>query len=122
MRHGLPYATGADGADPERVEILATCPAGIIEEDHANPRTSIFVGDADARFVATMLHGSDTQANVEKVAYGAGAMVGYERDRGEVFNAGAVEWVNGLTLRDPVVEQITQNVIGKYLTRQEASK
>jgi hypothetical protein len=49
-------------------------------------------------------------------------MVGYERDRGEVFNAGAVEWVNGLTLRDPVVEQITQNVIGKYLTRQEASK
>ena len=117
MRHGLPYATGADGADPQHVEILAMCPAGLIEEDHANPGTSIFVGDTDARFVAMMLRGSDTPAAVDKVAYGAGALVLYKRGRGEVFNAGAVEWVNGLAMRDPVVEQVTENVVGRYLAR-----
>jgi hypothetical protein len=120
MRHGLPCATGANGVDPERVEILAMCPAGLVEEDHANPGASIFVGDGDARFVARMLLGSDTPANIEKVAYGAGTMVLCKRGLGEVFNAAAVEWVNGLASHDPIVGQVTQNVINNYLRRRES--
>lgn len=43
------------------------------------------------------------------------AVVLHNRGRSEIFNAAAVEWVNGLASRDPIVEQIAQNVIDKYL-------
>jgi hypothetical protein len=42
-------------------------------------------------------------------------MVVYRRGKGEVFNASSCEWVNGLRLSDPFTEQITHNVLRRYL-------
>ena len=44
-------------------------------------------------------------------------MVSFPKGKGEVFHAGSCEWVAGLIRRDAMVEQVTRNVIGRYLAR-----
>ena len=34
---------------------------------------------------------------------------------GEIFNAGCCEWVSGLIKRDFFVEQVTRNVLNRFL-------
>lgn len=115
MRYGRPYASGQDGVSEDDVTILALSVAGFVEEDHGHPGTNLYVGDGDAQFAATTLYGDASPENIEKVEAGCGTMVLYRRGRGEVFNAGAVEWVNGLKQRDPFTEKITRNVLDGFL-------
>jgi len=115
IKNGLPYATGDDGSDPDAVEIIALSPACLIEEDHGNEGTSLFVGRFDCEYVAEIVFGDTRPETVDRASRGCGAMLTYRQGAGEVFNAPTVEWVTGLKLRDPFVEKITRNVLDRYL-------
>ena len=115
IRDGLPHATGEDGMDPADVDIVAMNLATLVEEDHGHPGVRLFAGDHEARFVARVVHGDETAETIDRVSRGSGMMVVYRRGKGEVFNASSCEWVNGLRLRDPFTEQITHNVLRRYL-------
>jgi hypothetical protein len=115
IRNGLPYATGHDGIDPNNVDIVAMNLATLTEEDHHHPGTVLYGGDADAQLVARVVHHEQSPETVDRVSRGSGMMVVYRRGHGEVFNASSCEWVNGLRLRDPFTEQITHNVLARYL-------
>jgi hypothetical protein len=118
VRYGKPYPTGADGVGEDQVTILAMSVAGFFEEDHGNPGTNLYAGDGDAKFAAETLYGDHSPENMEKVEGGCGTMVLYHRGQGEIFNAGAVEWVNGLRCAEPFTEKITRNVLDRYLARE----
>lgn len=114
MRHGLPYATGTDGA-PDNLEILALGLATTYEADHGNPGSTFFMGAEDAKKVAhQLLRRSDAQA-VERVKRGAGMIVCFDRGEGTVFNAASCEWLSGLIARDPFVERMTLNVLSRFI-------
>jgi hypothetical protein len=68
-------------------------------------------------FKVQELEGQDTPELREKHQYGAGQMAVFTRNGGTVFNAGSCEWVNGLRLRDPFTEKITQNVLKRFTSR-----
>jgi N,N-dimethylformamidase beta subunit-like, C-terminal len=116
IRHGLPHATGQDGIDPDDVDIVAMNLATLIEEDHGNPGTLLYGGDADARLVARVVHHDQSDETVDRISRGSGMMVVYRRGRGQVFNASSCEWVNGLRLGEPFTEQITHNVLRRHLS------
>ncbi len=116
IRDGLPYPTGADGVGEDEVEILAMGLASSREEDHGNDGSLLYIGDADAAFVAEVLYGEATEATIERVGRGCGTLVTYSRGAGTVFNTGTVEWVNGLRTREPFIEQITDNVLQRFLS------
>lgn len=115
VRDGLPYATGEDGVEPAEVDIVAMNVATLMEEDHGHPGARLFAGDAEARFVARVVHGDESAETIDRVSRGSGMMVVYRRGTGEVFNASSCEWVNGLRVGDPFAEQITHNVLRRYL-------
>lgn len=115
IRHGLPYPTGEDGIDADDVDIVAMNLATLIEEDHGGSGALLFAGDTDARFVARVVHNDLSPETVDGISRGSGMMVVYRRGGGEVFNASSCEWVNGLRVADAFTEQITHNVLGRYL-------
>ncbi len=113
FEHGLPFATGEDGALPN-TEIIAMALCGTEEEDHGNFGTYLYAGSGDMNFMATMLYGENTAETQAKVRYGSCMIVNVPKGDGEIFNAGTTEWVNGLKQRDPYVEKITRNVLDRY--------
>lgn len=116
MRHGLPYPGAASGA-PDGLEILALGMACQVEESPDVPPEDQFFGDEDGRFVAETLYGSASDENLEKVRYSNGMIVNFRRGKGEVFHAGTCEWVAGLLRQDAMIEQVTKNVLDRYLGR-----
>ncbi|QDB99092.1 N,N-dimethylformamidase beta subunit family domain-containing protein [Mesorhizobium sp. 8] len=116
MRHGLPYPSATSGA-PDGLEILALGMACQVEESPDVPLEDQFFGDEDGRFVAETLYGEASDENLEKVRYSNGMIVNFKRGKGEVFHAGTCEWVAGLLRRDAMVEQVTKNVLDRYLGR-----
>ncbi|MBI83737.1 MAG: hypothetical protein CMJ81_11115 [Planctomycetaceae bacterium] len=94
---GLPVPTYGDGT-PETFEILATAPA---ELSHA---------DDSVRLVSEALHGQGTQQGQQQP--GAAVMGLYEQG-GTVLTTGCTEWAKGLRGGDPVVEQITRNILDR---------
>jgi hypothetical protein len=116
IRDGLPYPTGEDGA-PEGIEILAMAPATLLEEDHGNAGSPLFIGDEDLRFVVEALTGAASPEAVDRLSRGAGMIVDYRRGAGRVFHAGTCEWVAGLLRGDPFVEHITRNVLERFVKR-----
>lgn len=115
IRNGLPEATGDDGADAAATTILALAPACLIEEDHGNEGTSLFVGRFDCEYVAEIVFGDLRPETIDRASRGCGAMVVYRRGAGSVLAAPATEWVNGLQLREPFVERVTLNVLREFL-------
>ncbi|GAB5470287.1 MAG: hypothetical protein Kilf2KO_33170 [Rhodospirillales bacterium] len=120
IRNGLPEATGLEGA-PEGLEILGLGLASTIEESADVPADAQFLTDVDARFVARTLMGHDGLEALEATKRGCGMIVTFPRGRGEVFHAGSCEWVAGLLRRDAQVEQVTRNVLDRYLEPREPS-
>lgn len=114
FRNGLPYPTAEAGA-PEGLEIIAMGHASILEENHANPGTDLFIGDEDLAFAAETLNGAATLEAMDKLRRSSGMIVTFPKGKGEVFHAGTCEWVAGLIDRDPYVERVTRNVIERYL-------
>ena len=111
---GLPRPAEQDGV-PDDLEIVALGLATNVEADFGHWREDLYIGEHDARFLARMLHGEVTQETLDRVSRGSGVMVSFTRGRGEVFTAATCEWVNGLRLNDPTVEQVTRNVLHRFL-------
>lgn len=112
FRDGLPLPTGADGADPE-LTILALGLAANVEPDHGVDGEQLYIGSADAEWKARVL-----DQPLARAARGNGAVVHWQRGRGEVFTAGSCEWVAGLLRHDPQVERVTRNVLDRF-TRED---
>lgn len=114
IREGLPYPSLASSA-PEGLEILAVGIATLVGECADFKPDRGILSDQDGLFVAELLLGEGNKANVDKVKRGSGMIVNFKRGRGEVFHAGSCEWVAGLLRNDPMVEQVTRNVLNRYL-------
>ena len=114
FRHGLPIATGDDGAVPERTEIVAMAPASVAEDIGPDDATEPFIGALDLSFVAMALFGGTQETDLQRVRRGAGMMAEYRRGDGTVFNAGSCEWVAGLAAADPFIDRITRNVLDRF--------
>lgn len=117
IRDGLPYATGADGIDPDTVEIVGLCLATNREQDHGVPGTQLDVGDDDLPMIAEARYGAVTPVTLERATRGCGVLAEYRRGRGRVVSAASIEWVNGLRLRDAGVERVTRNVLDRLSGR-----
>ncbi|MEM7074867.1 MAG: N,N-dimethylformamidase beta subunit family domain-containing protein [Pseudomonadota bacterium] len=113
MRDGLPFPTGADGASGD-IQIVAMG-LGVNEEaDHGIWGETLYIGQADARWLAGALRGGQSDAAYDRAVRGNGVMVHWHRGRGEVFNAATCEWVAGLIRHDRQVEQVTRNVLSRF--------
>ena len=109
---GLPVPTGADGA-PEGLSILAMNFAALGQRDRGGPRVGL--GDREAIAAALFIDGDVEPDTLERRNRGSGVAVHFERGDGEVFCVGAAEWVNGLIEADAAVEQVTRNVLDRFL-------
>ena len=114
MKRGLPYPTG-EGNPPEGIQILGLGMASLVEESADVPPG--WLNDEDAVFTAETLYGEATPEAMDKVKRGNGMIVNFPKGKGEVFHAGTCEWVAGLLRRDAMVEQVTRNVLDRYLGR-----
>ncbi len=114
IRGGLPEPSAASGAPPG-LSILALGLAALKEERSAVPLDDLFLSDDDAKYVAEILHGEQSEAAVDRVKRGAGMIVHFARGAGEVFHAGSCEWVAALRRRDAMAERVTANVLTRYL-------
>ena len=116
IRDGLPYPSGAE-AVPDGLEILAVGLASNAEVARGGiAADALFLGDEDCAFRASVLHGEITPASMALASRGSGMIVAFPKGRGEVFHAGSVEWVAGLLRRDAQVEQVTRNLLNRYLS------
>jgi hypothetical protein len=116
IRGGLPEPTDSSGAPPD-LSILALGLSSLKEERRDVPLDDRFLSDDDAKFAAEILVGDAGDAAVDRLKRGAGMIVNFTRDKGEVFHAGSCEWVAALLRRDPMIERVTENVLARYLGR-----
>ncbi|MEQ8813476.1 MAG: hypothetical protein RLO51_29070 [Thalassobaculum sp.] len=113
FRDGLPYPTHTDGA-PEGLEILAMAPAMFVEDMHDGEGFRYYLKDAGLARKAAMFGTTDPEG-IDRHRYGCGMVVSMRRGRGEVFTAGSCEWLTGLAKGDFYTQQITRNVIDRFL-------
>ncbi len=116
MRDGLPFP---EVLQPHHydMEILALGLSSTLEEGQTIMSNHTFLGTEDAEYVARVLHGETTPATIAKTKLGCGLIVNFKSGKGEVFHAGSTDWVAGLMRRDPMVIQVTKNVLQKFLKR-----
>ena len=114
IKEGLPYPVSSPLL-PNDLEILGLGLARLIEDDFAQDKHELFVGDADARFIAKLRFDNEHKESLKKANRGSGMMVNFTKGRGEIFHAGTTEWVAGLIYNDVDVVQVTKNVLNKFL-------
>jgi hypothetical protein len=95
LKDGLPVPTHRDGT-PQGFEILASAPARLWDSDLEFASKSLF-GDSEHK---------------DRFTHGAATMGIYTRG-GTVFTTGCTEWSHGLAGKDPLVQQITRNVLDR---------
>jgi hypothetical protein len=108
---GLPTATGLGGT-PSTFEVVATAPATPFDR-HTTPLPLAPGGDYELEFHARRMLGDDSPANCERLRHGHAVLGTYTRV-GTVVSVGCTEWAYGLG--DPVVAQITRNILGRVVT------
>jgi hypothetical protein len=113
FRNGLPFPV-ASAAIPAGLEILAMAIVSPVETDKHHPLTRLFVGDLSAVRFAEMRYGNAHPESLDAARRGSGMVVAFKKGLGEVFHAGASEWVNGLRLKEPFTEAITRTVIKRF--------
>lgn len=109
---GLPKAIPRGGV-PENLEIIATAPAMLGE-----PEDSEFSGLLPPEAWGPLTRafaGFDSPENRTRLMRGHAVLATFKRGKGEVFNSGTTEWAYGLQAKNPFVEQITRNVIKRFL-------
>ena len=114
IRQGLPYPTGKEVV-PEDIEILGMGLASNIEVGRGADRSELFLQSEDCAFIAEILYGEANAETTSLAARGSGMIVAFTKGLGEVFHAGSCEWVAGLLRRDTQVEQVTRNVLARFL-------
>ncbi|HEV7252833.1 MAG TPA: N,N-dimethylformamidase beta subunit family domain-containing protein [Mesorhizobium sp.] len=115
IRGGLPFPAQLDDV-PAGLEILALGLSSTLEEGPAIKPGESFLGSEDAEYVASVLLGRSDAEAVERTKRGSGMIVSFPRGKGEVFHAGTCDWVMGLARQDPMVAQVTRNVLRRFLT------
>ncbi len=114
IRGGLPYPADPSAA-PEGLQILALGLSATVEEGPTILPGRSFLGMEDGEYVASVLTGRKDAEAIEATKRGAGMIVNFTRGRGEVFHAGTCDWIMGLARRDAMVEQVTRNVLNRFL-------
>ncbi|MFL6070663.1 MAG: N,N-dimethylformamidase beta subunit family domain-containing protein [Actinomycetes bacterium] len=107
---GLPVPTGRDGT-PADFEILATAPARLWKFDELPSRYRAGEG-GDLEETAVAVFGEATPAAISRLAHNHAVMGVYSRG-GTVFTSGTTDWVYGLAGHDPIVTQVTRNVLDR---------
>ena len=88
--------------------------ASIDEPDHGHKGTVRFYGESTPA-LARLVFGDDASADqLASLNAGNGVVVSAPKGDGQIFCAGASEWVNGLRLGEPSVERITHNVLQRF--------
>jgi hypothetical protein len=105
---------------PFNLEILASTPVTMDDEDHGTPGAILVVGDGDLGFVAEALGGVDTPENRARYRRGAAVMTWITKGGGDVFCGGSTEWPYALSQRDPMVETIVRNLLDAFRPRDNA--
>lgn len=107
---GRPVPTGRDGT-PREFTVLATAPARLWSRAELPAR---YAGEeqGDLEAAAEAVLGEASPENVARLSHNHAVMGTYTRG-GTVFTAGTTEWVYGLAGGDPVIEQVTRNVLGR---------
>ena len=59
--------------------------------------------------------GKVTPEALDSARRGNGMIVHWRKGAGEIFTAATCEWVMGLTRKDPQVEQVTRNVLDRFI-------
>ncbi|WP_400157538.1 N,N-dimethylformamidase beta subunit family domain-containing protein [Agrobacterium sp. P15N1-A] len=113
FRHGLPYPTFEDGA-PETLEILAMTPAVVGEIDKWNGAVPLGAPESEVKSFLQTVFADQLPERFRGECYGSGMVATFMQGKGNVFNAGSTEWVNGLIHADPFTEQITHNVLRRF--------
>ena len=113
---GLPVPTGTDGT-PADFEVLATAPARLWDKDE-QPSRYRPGPQGDLEWFAQEVFGEASEEAVQRLAHNA--VLGTCSRGGTVFTTGATDWSYGLAGRDPLVEQVTRNVLDR-LSRTPAS-
>ncbi len=114
IRGGLPYAA-AEAQAPEGLQILALGLSSTIEEGPTIVPGRSFLGTEDGEYVASVLLGRKDAEAIERTKRGCGMIVNFGKGKGEVFHAGTCDWIMGLARKDAMVEQVTRNVLNRYL-------
>ncbi len=114
IEQGLPFPESCAGL-PDNLQILALGLARLREDDFSGQEDPLFVGDEDAKYTAQVLYGDDGEETLARVDRGSGMIVHFTKGKGEVFHAGTTEWVAGLLRKDFAVEQVTRNVLNRFL-------
>lgn len=114
MRDGVPRPTGTDGT-PADFRILGLAPTQHFDHHNA-PRPPGADQLSEVQGIALAMFGSTEPDAVARVAHGHATM-GVHEPGGFVFTAGTTDWAWGLTGADPVVEQITRNLMDRGLAR-----
>ncbi len=120
FRKGRPYPTGVDGA-PDNLEIIAMAPAVAYARDRWNGEVPIGAPMEDAHGILQMLFGDDPPEHLRDIEYGSGMVAYFTKGRGQVFNAGSTEWVNGLAQQDWFTAKITRTVLDRFSGRAPGS-
>jgi len=118
FRYGLPYPTHEDGA-PHDLEIIGLSPAVFAEEMHVGEGHRYYLKDGGIASKARLLSGEATPEAIDRHQYGCGVIVSFPKGKGEVFCAGASEWVSGLAKQDFYVQGVTRNVLDRFLRLQD---
>jgi hypothetical protein len=107
---GLPVPTGRDGT-PLDFTILATAPARLWSFSELPSRyRSSESGDLEETAVAVF--GEATPQNIARLSHNHAVMGLFTRG-GTVFTSGTTDWVYGLAGHDPVVTQVTRNLLDR---------
>ncbi|HEX5608904.1 MAG TPA: N,N-dimethylformamidase beta subunit family domain-containing protein [Solirubrobacterales bacterium] len=115
---GLPYATNRDGT-PEGFEVLGTSPARLWTLDDLPPTAPpVEGGYGDMEYTQWRVFDvdpgntpqSELEPRVRHIAHG-NAVMGMYTKGGTVFTSGCTDWTCGIEGRDPVIVQITRNLI-----------
>lgn len=117
LQDGLPVPTGADGC-PSGFTVLATAPARLYSVEPERGVNEYPTGLQHLRTVgelqgvAQALFGDASPDNVRRVAHGH-AVLGTYTAGGTVVTSGCTDWAYGLGGGDPIVEQVTRNVLDR---------
>ncbi len=112
--NGLPEPTGSDSADAS-ISIVGLGLASNVETNQGLWAEEYYLGDHDAHWIAEQVFGGASAENLDRAGRGNGVMIHWQRKAGEVFNAATCEWVMGLSRNDAQVEQVTRNVLNRFI-------
>ena len=100
---------------PDNIEILAMSPAMLYENEVEGEGVRYYLGDSDLEGLVSLAPEPPEEAR-RRHRHGSGMVVSMPKGKGQVVTAGSCEWVMGLTKRDPFTEQITRNILTRFIS------